>query len=109
MGGMSDLALEIEESKLYQRHSDTSYAAAKSMRGKLTPLHVRILVYLQICPLGATDESIQLALNIPQNTERPRRRELELAGKIKDSGRTQRTKSGRKAVLWIINAPEKVP
>ena len=103
MGGMSDEYLRLQEIK-YQRHSDTSYAAAKSMRGKLTPLHVRILVYLQICPLGATDESIQLALNIPQNTERPRRRELELAGKIKDSNRKQRTLSGRKAVMWIVNA-----
>lgn len=51
--------------------------------------------------LGATDEEIQDGLGMAQNTERPRRRELQLGGFIQDSGNTRTTRSGRKAVVWV--------
>lgn len=36
------------------------------------------------------------------NTQRPRRRELELMGRIEDSGQTRLTRSRRAAVVWRI-------
>jgi hypothetical protein len=35
------------------------------------------------------------------STERPRRRELEEAGWIRDSGRTRKTASGHDAIVWL--------
>ena len=52
-------------------------------------------------PAGATDDEAQQALDMPGNTQRPRRRELQRAGLVRDSGRRQRTRSGRPAVIWI--------
>lgn len=51
--------------------------------------------------LGLTDEQIQISAMMPANTERPRRRELELAGLIRDSGMKAKTVSGRNAVVWV--------
>lgn len=85
-----------------QAHSPTSRAAAESIRHKIGPLHRRILVYLELCLLGATDEQMQDALKLGGNTLRPRRRELQLMNKIRDSGQTRPTQSGRQAVVWVI-------
>jgi hypothetical protein len=54
-----------------------------------------------LCEQGdATDEEIQLGLEMSGSTERPRRVELVAAGRIVDSGRTRPTQSGRQAVVW---------
>jgi len=50
---------------------------------------------------GATDLEIQTELGMDGSTERPRRIELLNAGKIRDSGQTRETPSGRKAVVWV--------
>jgi hypothetical protein len=47
------------------------------------------------------------ALEIIQNTFRPRRRELELMGYIVDSGRIEQVRSGRDAVVWILTPQER--
>lgn len=86
-----------------QRHSVTSIAAAQSIRKSIGPLHQRILDHLKTCPLGATDEEMMDALDMGGNTERPRRRELELMGRITDSGKTRLTRSGREAVIWRLS------
>lgn len=49
---------------------------------------------------GMTDEEIQDALDMEGSTERPRRRELQIAGAIVDSGCTRKTRSGRSATIW---------
>lgn len=49
-----------------------------------------------------TDEAIQTTLEMNQNNERPRRGELVEKGLVRDSGRTGRTHSGCRAVLWEI-------
>lgn len=59
-----------------------------------------VLRHLLACG-GATDEEIQCALSIPGNTERPRRRELEAAGLIKDSGLRRVTAANREAIVWV--------
>lgn len=50
---------------------------------------------------GATDDKIQRELDMPGNTERPRRRELEKAELIVDSGRRRPTASGKAAIVWV--------
>jgi hypothetical protein len=51
---------------------------------------------------GATDEEVQHALDIRAQTQIPRRRELELKGKIADSGHRRRNASGILAVVWAL-------
>ena len=84
-----------------QSHSDTSRAAAESMRGKLSELHVRVLDALRFHgPM--TDENLCDVLNLQGNTLRPRRREIELMSYVIDSGGRRNTRSGRKAVVWRL-------
>ena len=85
----------------FQRHSSTSHDASQSIAKHIGGLQERLLSYLADNPAGATDEAMGEALKLPGNTLRPRRRELQIAGLIKDSGRYGYTKSGRKAVVWV--------
>lgn len=85
-----------------QAHSETSKAAAKRINGCRSSLHAEIVGYLTRNPSGATDEQLITRLDMPANTLRPRRRELQLVGRIKDSGRTSKTISGRDAVVWVL-------
>lgn len=86
----------------FQRHSATSLAAAEAIQPKLGALQAWVLDYIRACKhYGATDEQMQHAMSLGANTQRPRRRELQLAGLIKDSGRTRATASGRQAVVWV--------
>ena len=85
-----------------QRHSATSLAAAKSIKPQLSRLHKLVLEALSKSRFGETDESLMQLTGLPANTLRPRRRELQLKGKIKDSGQTRATVSGRQATIWII-------
>ena len=87
-----------------QRHSRTSRAAAGSIKPRIGPLHRRILDFLdRRGSLGATDEEMQQVLDMAANTQRPRRRELQLAGRVEDSGAERLTKAARRAVVWISN------
>ena len=65
------------------------------------PLHSRVLAYLSSVQAGATDEELMDGTGIAPNTLRPRRRELQVMGRVRDSGTKRPTKSGRKAVVWI--------
>ena len=82
--------------------SRTSEAAAESMKPTAESLRIQVLQFLEAMGgKGATDEEIQYALQMPGNTERPRRRELELAGFITKNGHERQTNSGRWAVVWV--------
>lgn len=85
-----------------QRHSSTSSEAAASIKQHIGPLHARIIGWLKLHPSGGSDERIAEGLNMGQNTFRPRRRELQLMGRVVDSGRTELTQSGRNAVIWRL-------
>jgi|14BtaG_2_1085337.scaffolds.fasta_scaffold249186_1 hypothetical protein len=86
----------------FQKHSETSFAAAVSILETADTLRAKVYRYLRDSKGGATDESIQLALEMNPSTQRPRRVEL-LEGKfIRDSGRTSNTISGRSAVVWEV-------
>lgn len=85
-----------------QRHSPTSVAAAEGIEPRAETLRRAVLEFLrQRGEQGATDEEIQDALAMPGNTARPRRRELQMAGLVVDSGNTRETRSGRQAVIWV--------
>lgn len=90
-----------------QKHSRTSQSAAASIRKRIGPLHQKILKYLQDNPRGNTDEALGTNLGIVMNTLRPRRRELQLMGRVRDSGRTALTVSRRSAVIWILETKPK--
>lgn len=84
-----------------QAHSPTSQAAAESIKPKRGPLHKKIIDFLRVTG-GANDEEMQWDLSMPPNTQRPRRRELQLMGDVVDSGTTRPTRSGRAAVVWKL-------
>ena len=86
----------------YVPHSDTSREAAEMIAPKVNKLQGLILDHVKKTGLlGATDLEIQTALEMDGNTERPRRRELEIMGKIVDSGLRRRTAANRNAAVWI--------
>jgi len=84
-----------------QRHSDTSKAAAESIRQKIGPLHIEILNFLA-GRAGATDEQMQAQIPMAANTQRPRRVELTQMGRVVDSTRRDLTRSRRQAVVWML-------
>jgi len=83
-----------------QRHSDTSTAAAEAIKPDTSTLRTLVFNFIRNAG-GATDEEIQIALDMNPSTERPRRVELVNAGRVADSGERRKTKSGRKAVVWV--------
>jgi hypothetical protein len=78
----------------------TSLEAAEAIRPSAGSLRAKVLAYLTLYP-HSTDEDIQLGLGMDGNTQRPRRRELEQMGKIRESG-IKRLKSGRNAKTWEV-------
>ncbi|MDA0591535.1 MAG: hypothetical protein O2820_06235 [Planctomycetota bacterium] len=63
----------------------------------------RIFDYLMSCDTdGATDSEIERALELPGNSERPRRIWLVKHGFVEASGETRPTPSGCPAAVWIV-------
>jgi hypothetical protein len=91
----------------FAKGSETSADAADSMEKPALRLRSKVRLYLYSCDAeGATDEQIQLALNMAPNTQRPRRLELERMGAIRklyvDGKHVKRTTtSGRKAGVYV--------
>lgn len=83
----------------------TSRAAAEAARVTTPKQRAAVLRFLEERgQLGATDEEIQLALELRSQSEGPRRGELVKAGLVRDSGQRRPTTSGRAAVVWIACA-----
>jgi hypothetical protein len=94
---------EEKEAKLpYQKNSPTSKAAAQVAQSGAKTL--REQVYQTIVNAGAeghTDFELVAKLNIPLQTVIPRRRELVLDVRVKDSGKTRQSPSDRAATVWV--------
>ncbi|MHC4371268.1 MAG: hypothetical protein ACYSW8_26950 [Planctomycetota bacterium] len=92
--------------------TETSDIAATSASLTAAALREKVYRYILDCgEFGATDEEIQFALNLPGNTQRPRRWELShKEQKIVKRG-TRHTRSGNPAAVWIDAdlAPEILP
>ena len=87
----------------YVRHSATSKAAAKSItRSKVDKDRASLMIALALIPDGLTDDGLQAFTGLPGDSERPRRISLLKDGLIYDSGRKERTRSGKLAVVWRI-------
>ena len=83
------------------RTSATSVAAAEAIAPNAASLRLRVLEAIRARPEGLTDEEGQTLLGMEGNTYRPRRRELEKAGRVKLSLGTRLTRSGRAAAVWV--------
>lgn len=88
----------------FQPHSDTSRAAAESKRFTAGTDKARVLELLTGCLSGLTDEEMQRKLKMNPSTQRPRRIELMMEEKVRNSGKTRNTSSGRPAVIWEVVA-----
>lgn len=78
---------------------DTTRAAHEKIESSAATLRGEVLRFI-LSSGGATDEEIQKGLGMGGNTERPRRRELEAAGLIWDSGQRRTTTAERDAIVW---------
>lgn len=93
----------------FQPHSEPSREAAEQIKPHLGELQIEVLEQLaRIGAHGWTDHEliaiVAEAKRLPEepNTVRPRRIELVRLGFVIDSGRTRKTRSGRKATVWTI-------
>lgn len=81
--------------------SDTSSAAAQSMRGKTASIRERVLLALRERPM--TDEDLISAMGGGPSTIRPRRVELMKAGLVEKVGEAI-GESGRRAAIWGVKS-----
>jgi len=88
----------------------TRQAAARSIFHRAGRLRAAVYRFIREQEeRGATDLEIQSALGMDGSTQRPRRRELQTAGVIVDSGKTRTTPSGRAAVVWVAGGAGSFP
>lgn len=88
----------------FQAHSDTSREAAIEQYPRAGTLRRRVLDHLQqVGAEGATDDEIQVALEMNPSTQRPRRVELERAGLIERLDATRKTRAGRQAHVYVTS------
>lgn len=81
---------------------ETSRVAAGRIAGHAGTLRAAVLAMLrERGEHGATDQEIQDALQLPSNTEIPRRWELVNAGAVVASGQKRKTRSNCPATVWI--------
>jgi transcription initiation factor IIE alpha subunit len=95
----------IDDHPPYAPHSDTSYAAAQSVRHSAPAQRQQVYATLYAHG-GLTAEQISIILGIEQNSTRPRLIELRREGLVVDSGRRRRTQSKRYAVVWTVAGQE---
>jgi hypothetical protein len=93
-----------EEHAPYQAHSETSREAAELIEPSSSTLRGRVYAFVSECgeEKGATDDEMQVALRMNPSTQRPRRVELWRAGLVRDSGVKRPTRTGRRAVVWVV-------
>lgn len=86
-----------------QRHSETSKAAAESVKRFLSKLEQKVIDCLEAHhPAGLTDEEMQEEIGMQPSTQRPRRIKLVEKGRVRDSGERRPVRSGRAAVVWEL-------
>lgn len=81
--------------------AETRHEAEEAIRPDAATLREKAYDTIKAHPQGITDEAGATFSGMNPNTWRPRRLELEKAGRITARG-TGKTRSGRKAVTWVI-------
>lgn len=88
--------------------SDTSEAAAESLEPSLNRLEAQVFSAIAARgEQGVTDDELELMTGLRHQTVSARRRTLVLKQLICDSTRRRLTRSGRSAVVWIVQAGPK--
>ncbi len=83
---------------------DTSRKAAHKIAGHAATLRIKVYnVLRERGDHGATDQEIQIALDLPSNTQIPRRWELVKAGLVVASGKKRKTASNCLATVWVLS------
>ena len=91
----------------YVSGCETSMEAAESMIEPAKTMERRVLEYIGFMgECGATDDDIEQQLDMRHQTASARRRGLVLKGLVKDSGYKGRTRSGRRAIAWVLVTDE---
>lgn len=86
----------------FAQGSDTSRAAAESMRSEAAVLRDRIFRTIEKAgERGMTCDEVELRLTLTHQTASARVNELMNTGHIVDSQHRRDTRSGRKAIVWI--------
>ena len=80
----------------------TSRAAGEHIKPRANELQERVLKLIRdLGAQGATDDELQVFLQMNPSTQRPRRIELVEKGLVRNSGLTRATRSGRPATVWV--------
>ena len=80
-----------------------SQEAAEQIEPAMGELQARVFWFIsERGRVGATDEELIRYTGIAASTARPRRIELVAAGKVVDSGKMRKTRSGRNATVWCL-------
>jgi hypothetical protein len=92
----------------HERQSDTSHGAATEIRPHIGRLQSLVLYWIREAgQRGLTDDELEQTIHRSHQTVSARRRELVLLNLVTDSGRRRRTRSGRRAAVWVIKKPSK--
>lgn len=94
----------LDFSRLYVKGSDTSKAAAKLAKESTTASdESRVLAYItRMGSHGATDDEVEVALNMSHQNASARRRGLVLKDRVRDSGNRRKTRTGSAATVWVL-------
>ena len=84
----------------HQRHSKTSSLSAMKTAPRFNERSLFLLKHLALYG-GMTDQQGQEILGMAGDSYRPLRVRLTQLGMVADSGETDTTPSGRKAVIWV--------
>lgn len=83
--------------------SKTSEESAATENVRLGERQRAVLaVLLEAGRVGKTDEEIEGALGLTHQSASARRRELVLAGLVRDSGARKRNRTGKRATVWSV-------
>lgn len=88
------------------RRQSTSAEAYESIRPHLNAQEKQVMdefdAWSKTKWIGLTDEECQGVTGLSPSSQRPRRIALVDAGRLKDSGLTRKTSSGRSAIVWAV-------
>lgn len=105
MSGATDLPLLAWQRSPILPVSPTVTQEQAAARIKWRVTGMRQTIYRMIKEAGergATDDEIQRALDIEGSTERPRRRELEIAGHIVNAEKVRANSRGNNETVWVV-------
>jgi len=91
----------------YTKGSITSMEAAEAIADVAGRLRRQVYQYIVSCGAsGTTDDAAEVALDMKHTTYTARRGELVKRGLVADSGHKAKTRSGRRATIWVAVNPK---